>query len=147
MATRCQIALYSETPTTKDEVLGKWDVLLYHHWDGYPSYMLKLLRDWLAYFKQERGLWESDYLGAYLMYHWKKTESENREDKWISLCTSHGIDKDFHADIEYLYCISAKEINVYRTNFWDEKNMMLLIKYTIDELLVMSDPVIEDIKF
>jgi len=132
VSTRSQLGVYK----TQDTPLEEWEVLLYRHSDGYPGKedgsevgVLPDIIPFLKRFDKERGIGDLEYCGAWLMHHlieghieWgKKFAKENPElhskhkdgKDWLS----HGICKDFHADIEYFYKIYPGGVDVFEIVF------------------------------
>jgi len=66
MSTRCNIGFYGDG-TDKD--LEKPEVLLYRHSDGYPEGVLPDIVPFLKRFNAKRGLNDTEYASAWLMFH------------------------------------------------------------------------------
>lgn len=141
MSTRSQIAFY-ESPEAK---LEEPEALLYRHSDGYPSGVLPDIMPFLEWWAQGRGISDIEYCSARLL-QWLTNQYDkgsmdfNRD--WIKkgLDTSgrlkqelaeaekftgtlgHGICKQFHGDIEYLYAIQPQGVVVFETKsgLWDD---------------------------
>ena len=47
---------------------------------------------------------------------------------------SHGISKEFHGDIEYLYAVYPDRLEIYSTSFWEKKSKKLLLSLSYTEL-------------
>lgn len=101
MATRANIELCDKR-VTNGKITWQAGVLLYHHWDGYPTWMgpelermLKLVKAALA----TAGFsywWDSERVGALMI----KLSADDMSDKGIPRfqpCTA------LHGDIEYLW--------------------------------------------
>lgn len=73
MATRANIELYDGAGSGKYATLWRKGVVLYHHWDGYPSWMGPELTQKLAEVKAILGKrghsywWDSERVGALLI--------------------------------------------------------------------------------
>lgn len=142
MSTRCQIGIYKDA----EQAMDKPTCLMYRHSDGYPegkSGVMNCIMPFLQKFKERRGLEDTEYLPAWLMYSMiaEKVEWMKRHRKKFSehkdfypedgmdmlgygICGDHG----FHGDIEYYYRINAAEgeVVIYKASFhtkpddWDE---------------------------
>ena len=113
MATRCQVGFYQKKPTIRG--LKKWEALIYRHWDGYPSAVMDDLTEIIREFGEGRGYYDLEYMSAWLVRTWK--------DDFLNI----GISKDLHGDIEYLYAVHPKGIDVYEIdwgNNYDEFNFI-----------------------
>lgn len=87
MSTRCQVMITSTGLDWTDKVM------LYHHWDGYPSNIVPLLQQAR---RDAGGGWESGRVGKAAGF---------------ICCSDPGqfepeADLDLHSDIEYLYVIT-----------------------------------------
>jgi len=110
----------------EEQAIETPDVLLYRHCDGYPGHPIDkdeygILTDivpFLRAFNSRRGLDDTMYLGAWLMWWLINGHVERLEEKD---CLGHGICKPgrFHGDIEWYYRINGVEctIEVFRTPF------------------------------
>ena len=129
MSTRCQIAFYDDED---EKDLSKFNALIYRHSDGYPEGENGVLHDilpFLKWFKKERGLEDMEYTSARLL-QWlcnvydketKDYEEEKGEAGYTGIL-GHGISKDFHWDIAYLYAIYCDRIDIYEIGGVDMKN-------------------------
>lgn len=141
MSTRCQIAFYEDK---KQKDLRKFDALIYRHSDGYPGNIDKgkkkeygVLTDiipFLIWFKKKGRLDDMEYTSARLLQYLcneydkgmeeiEKGVSKSLRKKKVKLIFTgilgHGISKDFHGDIDYLYAIYPDRVNVYKTTEWN----------------------------
>ena len=145
MSTRCQLV-----------VQGNEKVKIYQHSDGYPSGILPVLKEFLPKFKAGRGF-DAKYLTAHLSaalifadqvsrvkYNLEciaKGEKPLFNEDYVGFL-GHGLDGDWHVDIEYAYNITPDfGVEVYRVvrvskakNFFQSKGCTLLHEYTLDEL-------------
>lgn len=135
MSTRCQIGIYR----SEDQDIKNPDVLLYRHSDGYPGKVdgseygvLTDLVPFLKKFQEARGLSDIEYCGAWLIHHLidlhvEHTKEFLKEFKMASLpldgkdFLGHGICKEFHWDIDYLYKITPTKLEVYEVHGVDEQ--------------------------
>lgn len=132
MSTRCHIALYENTK----QPLDKPTVLLYRHSDGYPEGehgVVKVLKDFCAFFDERRGLGDTEYAGAWLMYYlidnhvkdMQKYVKERGDAPYSTVpedgrdCLGHGICKpgENHWDIAYYYRVNPTSIIVYQNSY------------------------------
>ncbi|VVB53345.1 Uncharacterised protein [uncultured archaeon] len=144
MSTRCQLVV-EENEEAK----------VYKHCDGYPSGVLPTLKKLLPAFEDGRG-WDPAYLTAHLSatliqddvtdrkaFNRKMKKSypndpayANRKFKQDFL--SHGIDTQWHGDIEFAYRITKDfGVEVYSTP-WGMKDLSqakLVRRWTLDELV------------
>lgn len=118
MSTRCQIGIYKDDTTD----LRNYSALLYKHCDGYPDGVLLIIEPFLKDFAVRRGLNDTEYLSAWLLYEIMNDHVENNKEMAKIYPTlpvtgkdylSHGICTDFHADIEYYYAVTPTQIRVY----------------------------------
>lgn len=139
MSTRCQIAFYEDE---KQKDLSKFDALIYRHSDGYPGSIDKdKKKEWgvladiipfLIWFKAQRGLSDTEYTSARLLQYLCNEYDKGMEDVELKIqegkakakmvytgVLGHGICKDFHGDIEYLYAIYPDRVEVYETTEWN----------------------------
>ena len=105
MSTRTQIV-----------VEGNEKVKIYKHSDGYPSGVLPTLQKLLPLFQKNRGF-DPEYLTAHISYAFiqesidsmreyrKEFPNRGGVDEGPSF-TGHGLDTQFHSDIEYLYRVN-----------------------------------------
>ncbi len=118
MSTRCQIAIY-EAPEAK---FSQFEALLYRHSDGYPSGVLPDIMPFLSFWAKERGMSDTEYLGARLLqylcneYDGYMSKIEKGKKTFTGIL-GHGICKEFHGDIEYLYAIHPEGVKVYDVSF------------------------------
>jgi hypothetical protein len=135
MSTRCQIGIYEEDVYGDEDILNKWEVLLYRHSDGYPGVLaggdkkgkIGVVPDILPFLKEfmkKRG-YDVEYMGACLMAymkHWHCGEKREHVARDISIngfeCDPccHGISKGFHGDIEYFYAIMPNGLRIYKVS-------------------------------
>ena len=137
MSTRCQIAFYENE---KEKDLSKFNALVYRHSDGYPGSIEKgkeeygVLADilpFLQWFKKKRGLKDMEYTSARLL-QWLCNEYDEMIDKTeekiarqekkkrefiFTGILGHGISKNFHGDIEFLFAIYPNRVDVFETEF------------------------------
>jgi len=116
-------------------------VKIYKHCDGYPSGVLPLLQEFLPLFKQERG-WDPVYLTAHLSAALIEDSGPTLESRCF---TGHGLDTQWHGDIEYAYRIIPDfGVEVY-TSGWAIgrggwlKGAKPVKVYTFDELVKATD--------
>ncbi len=122
MSTRCQIAFYESSRA----LVQNWKTMLYKHGDGYPEGVLPTLLPFLKDFDNKRGLDDYEYAAAWCLYEFcdkhrtwlKENDRDDSEKKYLS----HGICKEFHWDIEYMYMVSPTRIKVLKVNNFDEIN-------------------------
>lgn len=136
MSTRCQIAFYEDE---KQKDLSKFDALIYRHSDGYPGNIDKGKKEYgvltdiipfLTWFKKKGRLDDMEYTSARLLQHLCNEYDKGMEEieegvskslrkKKVKLIFTgilgHGISKDFHGDIEYIYAIYPDRVEVYET--------------------------------
>jgi len=126
MSTRCQIAIYESGEKHMDE----WDVLLYRHSDGYPGDeigpgVLSDIVPFLRWWKDNRGLGDTEYTGARLLqYLCNQYDNQGKSYEWNKDWDSehpmgvgelgHGICKAIHGDIAYFYRIYPDAVEVYK---------------------------------
>lgn len=103
MATRSNIELYDGWKPDNGKTAWRQGAVLYHHWDGYPSWMGPRLEELLKQVKaalDQAGYpywWDSDRVGALMV---KLSADEDEMKKGVpafQTCFKH------HADIEYLW--------------------------------------------
>lgn len=157
MSTRCQIGVYEsddDVKTNADIRARTGGVLLYRHSDGYPGSLKKddigVVPDILPFLKEFHKVRGHDtaYLRACLMAYLKQYHCGDKVVDNIHLQTntvavngitisalSHGIDSEFHLDIEYYYAITPTRLIVYRVNGgWEDKHEFKKIKeYSLKE--------------
>lgn len=133
MSTRCQIGIYKKRLESWAGV-DNCETLLYKHSDGYPEGVLPILEPMLKAFEIRRGLSDTGYLGAWVLYalmdehvQSMKDWAKERRDKegavsddhipedgrnclGFEICNRHGI----HGDIEYFYAVSPSGLDVYK---------------------------------
>ena len=110
MSTRCQLGIYEKKPEQVN--LKKWDVLLYKHCDGYEEGVLPDLIPFLKYFKEHRGISDTEYCGAWLIkYLIDQSNDSPPLEKYD--CIGYGISNCFHGDIEYFYAIYPNAVDIY----------------------------------
>ena len=151
MSTRCQIGVYE----SDDDVKANMDVrartggvLLYRHSDGYPGSIEKdeigVVPDILPFIKAFHKVRGHDvaYLRACLMAYLKQfhcgdkvVDNEYLKSHAVEVngividALSHGIDNQFHLDIEYYYAITPTRLIVYRVKGgWDDKHVFKKIE-------------------
>ncbi len=137
MSTRSHIAFYAD----QDDKLEDFQALLYRHSDGYPSGVLPDIMPFLAWWITARGIEDIEYCSARLLQYLANNydessvrfliESEKRgsasakeelaEIQQFTGILGHGISKQFHWDIEYLYAITPQGVTVFEAGFPDEK--------------------------
>ena len=153
MSTRCQIGFYTKD-TIKDIEKEKHEVMLYKHWDGYPSETLTLIFDYIVrYFKDIKNLdtcsiIDVEYASAWFMYYiidkyvkyLLESNKEQLKRNNVSYYpndgltfNSFGICKEFHADITYYYAITLNYIKVYKANPFKQ-----ILNVSIKELIESS---------
>ncbi len=129
MSTRTQIAFYN-----KDEAkLRDFNVLLYRHSDGYPSAVLPEIMPFLEWWGKGRGIGDWEYCSARFMQYLTNKYDKNTLDysqafpmpmkeaediqKGFTGNLGYGICKGFHGDIEFVYAIKPKSVEVYEVHF------------------------------
>lgn len=142
MSTRCQIGFYEK----KSKKHKDFEALIYRHSDGYPGTACGVLADivpFLKWWKKQRGLLDSEYVAARLLqylcneydkrtkkYEKKYPTSSIHGSKKYTGVLGHGICKDFHGDIEYLYKIYPNAVEVYKVLYckkiWERKGFTLI---------------------
>jgi len=123
MSTRCQIGIYE----SKEKKLKDFEVLLYKHGDGYPEGVLPDIIPFLKWWKDQRGIDDSEYAGARLL-QWLCnvhdgcfiTENVMRKNTDYTGIYGCGICKDFHGDIEYFYKVYPNKVEIYEVPFMEE---------------------------
>ena len=129
MSTRSQIAFYEEG----EKDLEKHKALIYRHSDGYPEGVIPDILPFLQWWLKRQGLNDIEYASARLLQylcnlHDKHTVEFGKQysrlgkevediEKGFTGIYGHGICKDFHSDIEYLYAIYSDKVVVYETAF------------------------------
>jgi len=117
MSTRCNIAFYENEEKSFEE----FEALIYKHSDGYPDGVLPLLIPFVQRFLLARG-YDVEYLSARtLQYFANETDRSLQEYRGGRSegfeVLGFGICKDFHGDIEYLYCVYPEKVKVYSVPF------------------------------
>lgn len=120
MSTRCNIAFYEN----EEKGFEEFEALIYKHSDGYPDGVLPFLVPFVQKFLSVRGF-DVEYLSARALQHFAnetdKGLEEYRREQGDEVETfevlGFGICKDFHGDIEYLYCVYPDKIKVYSVPF------------------------------
>ena len=106
------------------------DVLIYKHYDGYPSDVLPVLKDILSRYIKERGPRDYEYATAQIMRKFAREDEERRkqfEDNDFGAdkprLTGWGLGTRLHGDIRYFYEIDLKERKIIvkepNLEFWD----------------------------
>jgi hypothetical protein len=136
-------------------------VKIYKHCDGYPSYVIPFLQEFLPRFKAGRG-WDSECLTAHLSSaliqydrdlqkaFYKRMKAENPSKAWDNYDNEfgflgHGLDTTWHGDIEYAYRIMPDfGVEVYTSGWAIGKGGWLkgakpVKVYTFDELVKATD--------
>ncbi len=152
MSTRAQVGFYQNN--CKD--LNDFESLLYHHSDGYPSYLFPNIATFLIDFYKNRGISDLEYAAANLIAYWRLgyiwsehdyCEQNNNSLKKLKKLQSYaglGICKDFHADIAYFYAIYEDgKIEIYKVSRWDNQGFTLIGKTDIKTLSESSEDTIE----
>lgn len=126
MSTRCQIGLYQE----KEKDIHNFEALIYRHNDGYPSGVLPDILPFLIWWNGYRGISDLEYCGARLLQYLCNQDDDHTlkyiNEKFTGIF-GHGISKNFHGDLEYIYKIEPSKLTVYKiTNIkeyyqWDYK--------------------------
>jgi len=138
MSTRCNIGFYGDG-TDKD--LEKPEVLLYRHSDGYPEGVLPDIVPFLKRFNAKRGLNDTEYASAWLMFHLvslhadvikgikEEIKSEHIPDDGCDFL-GNGIcgNRMLHGDIEYLYAVFSDRLEVYSVYWENDKPVFTAIK-------------------
>ena len=110
MATRSQVVLTtSATPNQfQKNINTQWHVFLYHHYDGYPEYMVPLIRKILNLPHWRKR--DIEYLNAIFIAEWKKEEE--------TPYTGHGVGTLLNTSIDYFYLVdtTSKSIYIYELN-------------------------------
>ena len=134
MATRCQIGFY-ETDT---QPVDKPSVIIYKHWDGYPSVyddqkktahpnqgMIPLLLPFLKDFQDARGIDDLEYCAAWMLHYMidiqikrnlKHSADKNSKKFGGRDFVSYGVcarDHVFHDDIDWFYRITPTNLFVH----------------------------------
>lgn len=146
MSTRCQIEICYED--------GEIGCLLYHHSDGYPSFMEKKLKAFLdkAYeYLTEKGYpywWDPERVGALLILFSVEDYttpilpySTNRPDKWSDGVKDYRVNSgipifqpsiQYHGDIEFVWKVVLKRDGKYEishtTDVWNYITEKIKIK-------------------
>lgn len=129
MSTRCQVIVKAEGLAWSPE-----DVMLYHHCDGYESYMLPLIQRGLAAILKP----VKNYRGDLIAENAWQAGRPGKAAAWLCSVDPSGFEVEsgtkLHGDIEYLYVITAVNksqgsmdekptwnVDVYqpREGFWD----------------------------
>jgi len=143
MSTRCQIGFYDK----KEDKLQDFQSLIYRHSDGYPEGVLPDITPFLKWWKNERGLSDSEYASARLLQYlcnrydghnadyWKEIDKKPNDDLTGTL--GHGICKNFHWDIEYFYKIYPNELQVYKvvTNYDNKSPELDFEKWKVEKTI------------
>lgn len=105
MSTRANITIDTKRMTPKGDSNRVW---LYHHWDGYPSWLGVELGNFLKENGNPANIWEGDNIRLA-----NKLIKRTDDDGYELTCGQHG-------DIEFLYQIDtdAKTIKVLAVDFW-----------------------------
>ncbi len=106
MSTRAQVGFYRKNKKDFDD----FEALLYHHSDGYPSYLFPDIAKFLIDFDANRGINDLEYAAANLIAYWRLGYSGCLTNKLecvekLTRYTGLGISRNFHGDIEYFYAI------------------------------------------
>jgi hypothetical protein len=128
MSTRCQIEFYDEYNVTT-ETFSECTARIYHHSDGYPSYIVPSLH-WLEKLLSKPisnyGTRQTDtawVAAEFVVQHRLRSDQKTPKHYTTQFAggyRSHGcvyIDNQIHGDIEYLYRVICAEkwiIRVYR---------------------------------
>lgn len=132
MSTRCQIGFYA-----KD---GSMAALLYRHSDGYPEGphgVIAGITPTLRLGMERRG-WDPEYLAAWTMYvmidAYVKANQESAKKAYTHMPADgmtflgHGIETEFHGDIDYYYAVTPDGVTVYECGGWDESTAAPLVR-------------------
>lgn len=152
MSTRSQIAIFDGDISDKLDNVNflskKWQALIYRHNDGYPESVVEDILPLIKQFIEVRGFYDSEYLSACLvgflkcwhsgMPFYKAGSSRNiRVNNFETDVLCHGISKQLHGDIEYLYCIDSKNLYVFSVSCWDKP-----YKFELLETHSIKEPVL-----
>jgi hypothetical protein len=121
MSTRSHIAFFEDAKKIQEP-----KVLLYRNSDGYPSGVLPDIMPFLEHWSTGRGIADVEYCSARLLQYLcneydgynveiakeMKTEPHNQSLKFGGEL-GHGICKNYHWDVEYLYAIDTIGVSVY----------------------------------
>lgn len=155
MSTRCQIEFYDAERIyegEKTQFIGEPIARIYHHSDGYPSYILPALK-WLEKFlskslpmygpRQTDTAWVATEFVVQHRLRSDQKRPKNCTSRFAGGYRSHGcvyIDNQIHEDIEYLYrviCAERWTIKVYRPTRDSKWNITGFAEITPDELSAM----------
>lgn len=106
MSISCQIAFYEkETDEIED-----FQAIIYKHSDCSPATLVPIIMPILEKFNNKRGLVDTEYASAYLVYELKKIQESNKpEDLMLGI----GIQKELDGKVQYFYKVHPKGIDVY----------------------------------
>ena len=131
MSTRCQIGIYEQG----DSPIEKPSVLLYKHSDGYPDGVLPTLQPFCERFRDGRGLEDTEYLAAWLLFEFMETDFKKK----YGAKNFHGMefcgfgicgDRQIHGDIEYFYRVDPDKIAVFEpVGIWEKYSSKDFDKY------------------
>jgi len=122
MATRCQIGFFQTMPSVQTMIkeLNKGGTpsaiaLIYKHRDGHPDSVLPVLTAFLE--KCERNQ-DPDYCAAWYLHTlisqhieiMKKIRPDSNGHDYMS----HGIDHEYHGDLDYFYAVANGKVQAYR---------------------------------
>ena len=131
-----------------EQDIAKPSALLYKHWDSYPDENVPLLTEICTIFQERRGMNDTEYLAAWVMWWMVNKSVEARKETYKELkqkgstiaeqyeedgidCLGYGVSQEFHADIEWYYRINPGEILVYKVNGWDVKPKEFVLTQTV----------------
>lgn len=130
MSTRCNIGIYE----AGDSPINKPYALLYKHSDGYPDGIIPVLQPFCERFRDGRGLEDTEYLAAWLLFEFMAEHREWEKDfakkhgksaiDGMSFC-GFGIcgDRQLHGDIDYYYRVDPDKITVLAPHgLWEKYN-------------------------
>ena len=144
MSTRCQLVVETNER-----------IKIYKHSDGYPSGVLPVLKKFLPAFKEGRGF-DAEYLTAHLSsaliqdtfrgrraFYRKMKKAHPKDPVWANRkifqdFTGHGLDTQWHGDVEYVYRVKSDfSVEVYDTpsDMSDLSKAKLVKTYTLEELI------------
>ena len=129
MATRCQIGFFETMPTTKAMCaeLNKGSqptatALIYKHNDGMPDRILPDLRAYLGRCDRtdDPSYCAAWYLHTLICDHIQTMKRIRSETDGIDYL-GHGIDNQYHCDLDFFYAVARGQIRAYCVNMRNGK--------------------------